>query len=67
MRDLLALFLKFFGQAFFILQSIVLLIPVSLFRIIKRLINLNKTSTEHYNPFKATHEDVFRHKSTFFH
>lgn len=49
--------LKMVVQAFFLLQSLILIIPASLYRLAMRLVSNKKL---HFNPLRHTHEDVFK-------
>lgn len=56
--------MKFFGQLFFLFQSFLFIMATSIYRFGKRILHKHPT---HYNPFKATHEDVFKSRSKNFH
>lgn len=49
--------LKVVIQLFFLIQSVVLIIPASLYRLVTRVLTNKKL---HFNPMKHTHEDVFK-------
>lgn len=49
--------LKIFIQIFFLFQSALLIIPASLYRLCLRIVSNKKL---HFNPFRHTHEDVFK-------
>lgn len=55
--------LKLFIQIFFIIQSIILIIPSCLYRLILKLFSKQH---KHINPFKHTHEDVFKSRRKYY-
>ena len=55
--------LKVCIKLMFILQSLILIIPASIYRFFKKFFHDHPI---HFNPFKSTHEDVFKKRRKLF-